>query len=62
MQLLKRGEKLGSTMGSSSGSPPGVMVNVEVPKQYMISRIVGNGSRNMGKYFMSVKYEWFICG
>jgi hypothetical protein len=61
VQLLKREEKLGSTMGSSSRSPPIGMVNVEVPKQYMISRIVGNGSRNMGKNFMSVKKEWFIC-
>ncbi len=55
MQLLKREEKLGSTMGSSSGSAPIGMVNVEVPKQYMISRIVRNGSRNMGRNFMSVK-------
>jgi hypothetical protein len=55
VQLLKREKKLGSTMESSSGSPPIGMVNVEVPKQYIISRIVRNGSRNMGKNLMSVK-------
>ncbi len=55
VQLLKREEKLGGAMGSGSETPPIGMVDVEVPKQYMISRIIRNGSGNMGENFMSVK-------
>jgi hypothetical protein len=52
---LKSEKELGSTIRPGSGSPPIRMMNVEVPKHYMISRIVGNSSRNMGKAFMSVE-------
>ncbi len=55
MQLLKMIEKLRSKMGSSSRSPPIEIVNVVVPKQYIISRLVRNDSRNMGKIVMNVK-------
>jgi hypothetical protein len=49
VQLLRREEKLGGSMRSGFGSPQIGMVNVEVLKQYMISRIVRIGSKNIGE-------------
>ncbi len=44
-------------MGPGSGSPPIEIMDVEVPKQYMISRIVRNSSRDMGKKIMRIKWD-----
>jgi hypothetical protein len=37
-------------------------MDVEVPKQYMVNRIIGKGSINKGKNFLGVKGERHIGG
>jgi hypothetical protein len=44
-----------STVGSDSGSSPTGVVDVKVPKQYMIGRGVGKGHRNKGKNLVGVE-------
>ncbi len=60
MQLLEGQKQLGSTMGCNSGASPVGVVDVEVPKQDMVGRSIGNSSRNEGKNFMGVKWKGFI--
>jgi hypothetical protein len=36
--------------------------DVEVPKQYMVKRIIGKGSIHKGKDFMGVTGEWLNGG
>ncbi len=43
VQVLKRENELGSTIGSDSGSPPVGMVDIKISKQYMMCRSVGKG-------------------
>ncbi len=47
--------QLGSTMGCSSGASPFGVVDVEVPKYYMVDSGIRNCSRNEGKNYMGVK-------
>jgi hypothetical protein len=56
---LQREKELGSTMVPGSGSPPIGFLDVEVPEQYMISRVVRN-SRDMFKNSLAMKWEWLI--
>jgi hypothetical protein len=46
MQLLKEQKKPGSRMGCNFGASPVWAVDVEVPKQDMVSRGIRNSSRN----------------
>ncbi len=54
MQLLKGKQQLRSTIGPDSGFSSTGIVDVEVPKQYKISRSIKNCSRNKGINFVSV--------
>jgi hypothetical protein len=46
-------------MGPASDSTAIRMMDIEVPKQYMIIRNVENCIKSMEKNFMRVKYECF---
>ncbi len=60
MQLLEGQKQLGSTMWCNSGASPVRVVHVEVPKQDMVGRGIGNSSRNKVKNLMSAKWKGLI--
>ncbi len=62
MQLLEGQKQLGSTMGSNSRASSCRVMQVEVPKQDMVSRGIRNSSRNKGKNLVGVKWKGLIGG
>ncbi len=62
MLLLEGQKQLGSTMGCNSGASPCRMIQVEVPKQDMVGRGIGNSSNDKGKDFMGLKWQGLIRG
>ena len=55
MLFFERQKQLGSTMGHNSGVSPVGVVDVEIPKQDMVGRSIGNSSRDKGKNLMGVR-------
>ncbi len=54
MQLLEGQKQLGITMGCDSGASSVRVMDVEVPKQDMVSRSIRKGSRNKGDSFVVI--------
>ncbi len=52
---MERQKQLGSTMGRNSRASPVGVVDVEIPKQDMVGRGIGNSSRDKGKNLMGVR-------
>ncbi len=55
MLFLERQNQLESTMGHNSGVSPVAVVDVEIPKQDMVGRGIGNSGRDKGKNLMGVR-------
>ncbi len=55
-------KQLGSTVGCNSGATPARVMQVEVPKQDVVSRGIRHGSRNSGKNLVGVKWKGLIRG
>ncbi len=55
MLVLERQKQLGSTLGHSSRAFPVGVVDVEIPKQDMVGRGIGNSSRDKGKNIVGVR-------
>jgi hypothetical protein len=49
-------------MRCDSGASPVGVVDIEVPKQDMVSRSIENSSRNKGEDCVGVKWKWLIRG
>ncbi len=60
MQLYEGEKQLRSTMGSDSGAPPTGVVDIKVPKQYMVGRVFRKGNGHKGKNLMGIKWERLI--
>ncbi len=62
MLFFERQKQLGSTMGHNSGASPVGMVDVEISKQDMVGRGIGNSGRDKGRSLMGVRREGLIKG
>ncbi len=60
--LLEGKKKLKSTMGLDIWSSADRLAFANVHKQYMVSRRIGNDSRDKGKNLMGVQWMWLIRG
>jgi hypothetical protein len=62
MQFLKCEEQLGRTVGPYTCASSIGVVDAEVTKQYMVSRSIGKGSRNLCRNLMGVNTTRLISG